>query len=34
LRKQVGVVGQQQSVSGLGAPVLTATNVIELERHR
>jgi uncharacterized protein YraI len=34
LRKQVGVIGQRQSISGLGAPVLTASNVIELDRHR
>jgi hypothetical protein len=34
LRKQVGVIGQKQHVTGLGAPVLTASNVVELERHR
>jgi hypothetical protein len=34
LRKQVGVIGQRQSIMGLGAPVLTASNVIELDRHR
>ncbi|MEQ8791031.1 MAG: hypothetical protein RIC55_32515 [Pirellulaceae bacterium] len=34
LRKQVGIIGQRQSVTGLAAPVLTANNVVELDRHR
>jgi hypothetical protein len=34
LRKQVGIIGQRQSLTGLSAPVLTASNVIELDRHR
>jgi hypothetical protein len=34
LRKQVGIIGQLRSQPGLGAPVLTANNVVELQRHR
>ena len=34
LRKQVGIIGHRQAAAELGAPVLTASNVIELDRHR